>query len=106
MNPYDELPSWCQLLDPWIGPPWYAEIEDFDAWLVAVREQLVRRADELTDELTRMTDQARGTLARAERLTPTRPRVEQIIGGDAVGCRDWPASVRPGDSGLSRVAGR
>jgi hypothetical protein len=69
MNPYDELPSWCQLLDPWIG-------------------------------------QARGTLARAERLTPTRPRVEQIIGGDAVGCRDWPASVRPGDSGLSRVAGR
>lgn len=47
MKPYDELPWWCQLLDPWIRPPWYAEIEDFDAWLVAVREQLAQRADEL-----------------------------------------------------------
>jgi hypothetical protein len=48
MKPYDELPWWCQLLDPWFGPPWYAEIEDFDAWLAVVRRHLAGRVDELT----------------------------------------------------------
>ena len=33
MKSYDETPWWCQLLWPWFGPPWYAEIEDPDAWL-------------------------------------------------------------------------
>ena len=27
MKRYDET-SWCQLLWPWFGPPWYAQIKD------------------------------------------------------------------------------
>jgi hypothetical protein len=73
MNRYDELPSWCQLLDPWIGPPWYAEIEDFDAWLVAVRGQLVRRADELTDELTEDDRAGEGHLGQGGTTDPHPP---------------------------------
>lgn len=46
MKPYDERPWWCQLLPSVFGPPWYAEIEDFDAWLAEVKERLARRAEE------------------------------------------------------------
>ena len=28
MKRYDETPWWCQLLWPWFGPPWYAQIKD------------------------------------------------------------------------------
>ena len=36
MNSYDETPWWCQLLWPWFGPPWYAQIEDPDAFWAAI----------------------------------------------------------------------
>jgi hypothetical protein len=72
MKPYDGLPWWCQLLDPWFGPPWYAKIEDFDAWLVGVREQLAWRAYELTDELAGDNIPGEGYLAMVRRLTVAR----------------------------------
>jgi hypothetical protein len=72
MKPYDELPWWCQLLDHWIGPPWYAEIEDVDAWLVAVREQLAQRTEELADQLARDDIPGEGYLAGVSRLTAAR----------------------------------
>ena len=31
MKRYDGTPWWCQLLWPWFGPPWYAQIKDPDA---------------------------------------------------------------------------
>ena len=46
MNSYDETPWWCQLLWPWFGPPWYAEIEDPDAFWAAIARQFVRQAGE------------------------------------------------------------
>jgi hypothetical protein len=39
MKSYGETPWWCQLPWPWSGPPWYAQIEDPDAWLAAIRRQ-------------------------------------------------------------------
>ncbi len=48
MKPYDERPWWCQVFPYWLGPPWYAEIEDFDAWLAEVMQRLARPADEPT----------------------------------------------------------
>jgi hypothetical protein len=42
MKPYDERPWWCQVFPYWLGPPWYAEIEDFDAWLVEVMRRLAQ----------------------------------------------------------------
>ena len=68
MNNYDETPWWCQLLWPWFGPPWYAEIEDPDAWLAAIRRHLAR-VDELTDEIA----------GDAGRLTAARYQAQEII---------------------------
>jgi hypothetical protein len=42
-KPYDELPSWRQLLWPWLGPPWYEQVEDLDASLAAFRRALTCR---------------------------------------------------------------
>ena len=64
MKSYDETPWWCQLLRPWSGPPWYAEIEDPDAWLDAIRRQFAQQAgDDRPGE---------GYLAKAGRLTAAR----------------------------------
>lgn len=38
-----------QLVAQVTGPPWHAEIEDFDAWLAEVMERLARRAEEDDD---------------------------------------------------------
>ncbi len=46
MKSYDETPWWCQLLWPWFGPPWYAEIEDPDAFWAAIRRQFAQQAGE------------------------------------------------------------
>jgi hypothetical protein len=78
-KPYDDLPWWCQLLDPWFGPPWYAEIEDFDVWLAEVRRHLAGRVDELTDELAWDDIPGEGHLDKAGRLTAARYRAEEII---------------------------
>jgi hypothetical protein len=51
MKSYAETPWWCQLPWPWSGPPWYAQIEDPDAWLAAIRRQFTRRAGELVGDL-------------------------------------------------------
>ena len=50
MKGYDETPWWCQLLWPWFGPPWYAEIEDPDACLDAIRRQFAQQAGELAGD--------------------------------------------------------
>jgi hypothetical protein len=34
-----------------VRPPWYAQIEDPDAWLAAIRRQFTRRAGELVGDL-------------------------------------------------------
>jgi hypothetical protein len=39
MKSDDETPWWCQLLWPWFGRPWYAEIEDPDAFWAAIGRQ-------------------------------------------------------------------
>lgn len=49
MKPYDERPWWCQVFPYWLGPPWYADIEDFDAWLAEVMERLARQTEEDDD---------------------------------------------------------
>ena len=68
MKRYDETPWWCQLLWPWFGPPWYAQIKDPDACLDAIRRQFARRAGELTDDLAGDDPPGEGYLARAGRL--------------------------------------
>jgi hypothetical protein len=68
MKSDDETPWWCQLLRPWFGPPWYAEIEDPDAWLDAIRRQFAQRAGELADD----DGPGEGYLAKAGRLTAAR----------------------------------
>ena len=75
MKSYDETPWWCQLLWPWFGPPWYAEIEDPDAWLAAIRRHLAR-VDELTDEIAGDDTPREEYLAKAGRRArwPSRPR--------------------------------
>ncbi len=78
-KPYDELPWWWQVLDPWFGPPWYAEIEDFDAWLAEVRRHLARPVDELADDLAGDDQPGEGYLAKVRRLTAARHQAEQII---------------------------
>ena len=50
MKSYGETPWWCQLPWPW-SEPWYAQIEDPDAWLAAIRRQFTRRAGELAGDL-------------------------------------------------------
>jgi hypothetical protein len=42
MKPFDERPWWCQVFPYWLGPPWYAEIEDFDTWLAEVTRRLAQ----------------------------------------------------------------
>jgi hypothetical protein len=75
MTGYDETPWWCQLLWPWSGAPWYAQIEDPDAWLAAIRRQFARQAGELAGE----DRPGEGYLAKAGRLTAARLMAEAII---------------------------
>lgn len=50
MSSDDETPWWCQLLWPWFGRPWYAEIEDPDAFWAAIGRQFARQAGELAGD--------------------------------------------------------
>jgi hypothetical protein len=79
MKSYDETPWWCQLLWPWFGPPWYAEIEDPDSWLDAIRRQFARQAGELAGDLADDDRPGEGYLAKAGRLTAARHQAEEII---------------------------
>jgi hypothetical protein len=79
MTSYDETPWWCQLLWPWSGAPWYAQIEDPDAWLAAIRRQFARQAGELADDLAGDDRPGEGYLAKAGRLTAARLMAEEII---------------------------
>ncbi len=79
MKSYDETPWWCQLLWPWFGPPWYADIEDPDAFWAAILRQFAGRVDELTDELVGDDKPGEGYLAKAGRLTAARYQAEEII---------------------------
>ena len=98
-KPYDELPWWRQLLDPWFGPPWYAEIEDFDAWLAAVRRQLAGRVDELTDDLAGDDIPGEGYLAKAGRLTAARYQAGEVISHEY-----GPLASEDGDDGDDELA--
>jgi hypothetical protein len=75
MKSYDETPCWCQLLWPWFGPPWYAEIEDPDAFWAAIRRQFAQQAGELAGD----DRPGEGYLAKAGRLTAARHQAEEII---------------------------
>jgi hypothetical protein len=79
MKRYDETPWWCQLLWPWFGPPWYAQITNPDACLDAIRRQFARRVDELTDDLAGDDPPGEGYLAKAGRLTSARCQAEEVI---------------------------
>jgi hypothetical protein len=79
MNSDDETPWWCQLLWPWFGRPWYAEIEVPDACWAAIGRQFAWQAGELTDDLAGDDRPGEGYLAKAERLTATRYQAEEII---------------------------
>jgi hypothetical protein len=70
---------WCQLLWPWSGPPWYAQIEDPDAFWAAIRRQFAQQAGELADELAGDDRPGEGYLAKAGRLTVARYQAEEII---------------------------
>jgi hypothetical protein len=75
MNSYDETPWWCQLLWPWFGPPWYAGIEDPDAFWTAIARQFARQAGELAGD----DRPGEGYLAKAGRLTAARLQAGEII---------------------------
>ena len=75
MNSDDETPWWCQLLWPCFGPPWYAEIEDPDAFWAAIGRQLARQAGELAGD----DRPGEGYLAKAGRLTAARYQAEEIM---------------------------
>jgi len=79
MKRYDGTPWCCQLLWPWFGPPWYAQIKDPDACLDAIRRQFARRAGELTDDLAGDDPPGAGYLAKAGRLTAARCQAEEVI---------------------------
>jgi hypothetical protein len=79
MKRCDETPWWCQLLWPWFGPPWYAQIKDPDACLDAIRRQFARRAGELTDDLAGDDPPGEGYLAKAGRLIAARCQAEEVI---------------------------
>jgi hypothetical protein len=78
-KPYDELPWWCQLLWPWFGPPWWAEIEDFDAFLAAITREMARQSADLAEELAGDDRPGGGYLGKAGRLTAARHQAEEII---------------------------
>jgi hypothetical protein len=79
MQPYDELPLWCQLLWPWFGPQWYEQVEDLDAYLAAYWCALHLSADELSELLAGDDLPGEGYLAKAARLTAARHQAEEII---------------------------
>jgi hypothetical protein len=78
-KPYDELPSWRQLLWPWLGPPWYEQVEDLDAYLAAFRRALTVQAGELAGELVGDGQPGEGYLAKAGWLTAARHHAEEVI---------------------------
>ena len=55
-----------------VRAPWYAQIEDPDAWLAAIRRQFARQAGELADDLAGDDRPGEGYLAKAGRLTAAR----------------------------------
>ena len=59
--------------------PWYAEIEDPDSCLEAIRRQFARQAGELADELAGDDKPGEGYLAKTGRLTAARHQAEEII---------------------------
>ena len=85
MNSDDETPWWCQLLWPWSGRPWYAEIEDPDAFWAAIG----RQAGELAGDLAGDDRTGEGYLTKGG-TADRRP---------LPGRRDHQARVRPLTSG-------
>ena len=75
MNSYDETPWWCQLLWPWFGPPWYAEIEDPDAFWARSPGSSPGRPVRLAGD----DRPGEGYLAKAGRLTAAHYQAEEII---------------------------
>jgi hypothetical protein len=94
MKSDDETPWWCQLLWPWFGRPWYAEIEDPDAFWAAIGRQFAWQAGELAGDLAGDDRPGEGYLAKAGRLTAARYQAEEIIrheSGSWAGVRTEPA---------------
>ena len=79
MKAYDELPWWCQLLWPWFGPPWYAQVEDPEAYLAVYWCALHLSADELAELLAGDDPPDEGLLAKAKRIFAARHPAEEII---------------------------
>ena len=79
MNSYDETPWWCQVIWPWSGPPWYAQMEDPDAFWAAIARQFARQAGELADDLAGDDRPGEGYPAKTGRLTAARHQAEGII---------------------------
>ncbi|MGH3288041.1 MAG: hypothetical protein ACRDPD_25650 [Streptosporangiaceae bacterium] len=67
------------MLWPWFGPPWYAEIEDPDAFWAALARQFAQQAGELADDLAGDDPPGEGYLAKAGRLTAARLQAEEIV---------------------------
>jgi hypothetical protein len=79
MKPYDQLPWWCQLLWPWLGPPRYEQVEDLDAFLAAYWCALHLSGAELAELLAGDDPPGEGYLAKAARLTGARLQAREII---------------------------
>jgi hypothetical protein len=79
MKSDDETPWWCQLIWPWFERPWYAEIEDPDAFWAAIGRQFARQTGELAHDLAGDDRPGEGYLAKAGRLTAARYQAEEII---------------------------
>jgi len=78
MKPYDELPWWCQLLWPWLGPPWYEQVEGLDVYLAAYWCALHLSAAELAELLAGDDPPGEGYLAKVGRLIAARRLAEEI----------------------------
>ncbi len=80
MNSCDETPWWCQVLWPWFGPPWCAEIEDPDAFWAAIARQFVRQAGELAGDLAGDDRPGEDTWPRRDGLPPPASRPKRSSG--------------------------
>ena len=70
-----------------------------DAWLAAVRRQLARRVDELTDDLAGDDTPGEGYLAKAGRLTAARYQAGEVISHEY-----GPLASEDGDDGDDELA--
>jgi hypothetical protein len=75
MKSDDETPWWCQLLWPWSGRPWYAEIEDPAASWAAIGRQFAWQAGDLAGD----DRPGEGYLAKAGRLTAARYQTDILV---------------------------